>query len=113
VSDEAILQVQVAGKTIMLKENEAALVVYANCEYRGKTVIAKSSMISFRAEVKIIERAVGNTSICAGIFPRIPMNEKVQAPIHLEISSYYSDTRDRITATDIFADNVAEIDLKK
>jgi Double zinc ribbon len=72
------IRVEVAGTILNFTTDEAVLVVYVDCAYKGKTVAVENfSELSIwfdypdhKAEIR--ERAVDNTVYCAAIFNHIP-----------------------------------------
>jgi hypothetical protein len=70
--NDEFLEIEVAGTTITLGRNECALAIYADCKFRGEQVNIYVYSGGFELTNHIIERKVGDASICAAIFPRIP-----------------------------------------
>lgn len=109
-SDTPLIQVSVAGTTIMLKENEAALVAYSSdCALWGITVELNIGYLIHTAQV--IKRPSGNNIVCAAIFPRVQLNKDVEDRCKI---SYWTRTNPRaekrITLT---RGNIAEVELSK
>ncbi len=67
------LRVEVAGTVMSFTTWDAALVVYMDCAQKGKEVTLELIDWYAKYEAKIIERTEGGTSVCAAIFPRIPI----------------------------------------
>jgi hypothetical protein len=119
MSDD-ILQMQVAGTTIMLKESEAALVIYVDDVHRKKEATIETSLDRYRASARFIEHQAGNRFVCA-IFPRIPMKGRDSNTCYWEIPHWRD--RDfvsggnnygtvRCGSITIFGGNVTELDLR-
>jgi hypothetical protein len=79
--DPEPLRVEVAGTIINFTSWDAALIVYMDCSQGGKKVEVKclDALVQFtlsktgRTKVEIVERSSGNTTVCAAVFPRIPL----------------------------------------
>jgi hypothetical protein len=63
-------QIEVAGVAITLTNEDAALIVYADCSLCGAEV---SFVLNEVHRAIIIERKVENNSVCSAIFPRLEM----------------------------------------
>ena len=53
----------------MLTEKEAALILYADCKHKGKSITIITSGSTLKAMV--VERQIDAGSVCAAIFPRV------------------------------------------
>jgi hypothetical protein len=79
--DPEPLRVEVAGTVISFTSWEAALVVYLDCEYKGKRLFLNTNDNNINNELvktkrnhaNIVEKTEGNNSICVAVFPRIPL----------------------------------------
>ena len=116
------LQIQVAGTTISMKESEAALVIYAASRHEGKQVSMHLQNGNYFTDGRFIERAVGTTSICAVIFPRIPMKDRQEDTCWYTIPYWrdsdfisYGVNEGRAIHGNvvIYAGNVAEVDIRR
>src|SRR6266700_2956402 len=79
--DPEPLRVVIAGTVVNFTTWDAVLVVYIDNLHKGKTVEIKCedarSQIALRKngrhKAEVIERSIGNMTVCSAIFPRIPV----------------------------------------
>jgi hypothetical protein len=107
--DSELLEIEVAGTTITVGRNEAALVVYANCQYCG-TEVRVSSLSAY-----IVERKVGDQSVCAAIFPRLQPPGRSLASWDTKMSVFGTSSSKFRQDNDVglFAGNVTEVYLQE
>lgn len=123
----AMLQVEMAGTTFALKENEAALVVYADPKYRGLNIYLEASgaMPGKHLTTQFTPRKAGQETICAAIFPRVTIPEgRSECAYKVTSHGFYGpiftgdymrdpEQYDYKSGVSLFAGNVAELDLRE
>lgn len=95
------VQVEAAGGIISFTIDEAVVVVYLDCLYKGKEILLESmrneELYVRQQKAIVIERTVGNTPICVAIFhpvlfvtDEMKNREKVVNQVKMEMSASWS-----------------------
>lgn len=110
------LRVEVAGSIISFTTWDAVMVVYMNCSHKGKEVRleCKGDGLSLDLTEPIIERFMGSTTICAAIFPRIPLvtdflRHLQKSVKRLDCTVRFANLEETVT---LFRENVTELDWR-
>ncbi len=102
------VEVEAAGGIVHFTTDDAVVIVYLDCIYKGREIELKSVRdeelyIEWR-KAAVIERTTGNTTICAAIFSPIPFVtdemkywEKVVNQVKVEVNASWS-ASDEISA---------------
>ncbi len=110
------IRVVVAGAILNFTTWDAALVVYMDCSHEGKEIRLQGSDngLSINLTAQVIERSLGTTTICAAIFPRIPLVTDLlrsqQKPVkRIDCRVHFASLEDTVT---LFREHVAELDWR-
>jgi hypothetical protein len=114
-----LFQIEVAGSAITLTDEEAALVVYTDDSLRGELVFVQttSDLEFYSATAHVIERSVGDRTVCAAIFPRLPILSHLK-PSYKDRGQMSGTYQVRLVSKQwleeitLFVSNVAELDWR-
>ncbi len=106
------VQVEAAGGIINFTTDEAVVIVYLDCVYKGKEVELRSVRdeelgVEWQ-KATVIERTYGNTPICVAIFKPIPFatdemkyREKAVDRVKVVVSASWTDDKSNVSAEEV------------
>jgi hypothetical protein len=124
IPDFRNIRADVAGATINFTTWDAALVVYLDCSFDGRYIsilplegLVSSGISDESRRARVVERTVGDCSVCAAIFPRLPLvNDllrslnKVVTKTECKVSEFDEDWHETIT---LIRGQVNELDWRE